>query len=47
VLDLDLAGAAVRARVSDGPVPREGERVTITARPADVHVFDAASGKRL
>ena len=47
VLDLDLAGAAVRARVSDGPVPREGERVTITARPADIHVFDAASGKRL
>jgi ABC-type sugar transport system ATPase subunit len=47
VLDLDVAGAAVRARVSDGAVPREGDNVTITARPEDVHLFDAATRKRL
>jgi len=47
VVDLDVAGHSVRARVSDGPVPREGETVSIMARPEDIHVFDAASRKRL
>jgi ABC-type sugar transport system ATPase subunit len=47
VLDLAAAGHAVRARVGDGRVPREGETVFLTARPDDVHLFDAASGKRL
>jgi ABC-type sugar transport system ATPase subunit len=47
VLDLDLVGAAVRARVSDGAVPRDGDRVAITVRREDVHVFDAATRKRL
>jgi ABC-type sugar transport system ATPase subunit len=47
VLDLDLNGTPIRARVSDGAVPREGDVVSITARPQDVHVFDAATRKRL
>ena len=47
VIDLDVAGHSVRARVSDGPVPREGETVAIMARPEDIHLFDAASRKRL
>jgi ABC-type sugar transport system ATPase subunit len=47
VLDLDLSGTPIRARVSDGPVPREGDVVSITARRQDVHVFDAATRKRL
>ena len=47
VLDLDLGGAAIRARVSDGPVPREGEMVGVAARPEDIHVFDAGTGQRL
>ncbi len=47
VLDLDLAGTPLRARVSDGAVPREGEIVHLTARPGDIHVFDADSGWRL
>jgi ABC-type sugar transport system ATPase subunit len=47
VLDLDCAGTSIRARVSDGPVPGEGETIFVTARPEDIHLFDAASRKRL
>ena len=47
VLDLSLSGATVRARISDGAVPREGESVFVTARPDDIHLFDAATRKRL
>jgi ABC-type sugar transport system ATPase subunit len=47
VLDLVFAGRPIRARVGDGRVPREGERVFIGARPEDIHLFDAASRKRL
>jgi ABC-type sugar transport system ATPase subunit len=47
VLDLVVAGRALRARVGDGAVPSEGETVSITARPDDIHLFDAASRERL
>jgi ABC-type sugar transport system ATPase subunit len=47
VLDLDCAGTSIRARVSDGPVPGEGETIFVAARPEDIHLFDAASRKRL
>lgn len=47
VLDLDLAGTPFRARVTDGAIPREGDLIRITARPGDIHLFDAASGSRL
>jgi ABC-type sugar transport system ATPase subunit len=47
VLDLDLGGTAIRARVGDGAMPREGDMIRIMARPQDIHLFDAATGLRL
>ncbi|WP_407530962.1 ABC transporter ATP-binding protein [Methylobacterium oryzisoli] len=47
LLDLDCGGTPMRARVSDGPIPAEGETVAITARPRDIHLFDAATRQRL
>ena len=47
ILDLDCRGTAIRARVSDGDVPREGAALSITAAPADIHLFDAATRRRL
>jgi ABC-type sugar transport system ATPase subunit len=47
VLDLDVAGMPLRARVTQGAVPQEGDTIGVTARPEDIHVFDAASGTRL
>ena len=47
VIDLDCAGTVVRARISDGDIPREGDAVAITARPQDIHLFDAATRERL
>jgi ABC-type sugar transport system ATPase subunit len=47
VLDLAVAEHALRARVSDGRVPREGQTVFVTVEPEDIHLFDAMSGKRL
>ena len=47
VIDLDVNGVAMRARVGDGPVPQEGETVAVTARPRDIHLFDAATRQRL
>jgi ABC-type sugar transport system ATPase subunit len=48
VLDLDLdGGIPMRARVTNGAVPREGALIHVTARPEDIHVFDAATGERL
>jgi hypothetical protein len=37
----------MRARVTNGAVPREGALIHVTARPEDIHVFDAATGERL
>jgi ABC-type sugar transport system ATPase subunit len=47
VLDLDVGGTAMRARVTHGAVPREGDTIQVTARAEDIHVFDARSGVRL
>jgi multiple sugar transport system ATP-binding protein/inositol-phosphate transport system ATP-binding protein len=47
ILDLDCAGTMIRARVSDGEVPRERAALSITARPQDIHLFDKATGRRL
>jgi ABC-type sugar transport system ATPase subunit len=47
VLDLTLGGVTVRARIGDGPVPKEGEAVFVTARAEDIHLFDAETRKRL
>jgi ABC-type sugar transport system ATPase subunit len=47
VLDLVVADHAMRARVNDGGVPREGDTVFVTAAAGDIHLFDPASRKRL
>jgi ABC-type sugar transport system ATPase subunit len=47
VLDLDCAGTLIRVRVSDETVPREGDTISITARPQDIHLFDPTTRKRL
>jgi ABC-type sugar transport system ATPase subunit len=47
VLDLDCAGTPIRIRISDDNVPREGDAVSVIARPQDIHLFDPATRKRL
>jgi multiple sugar transport system ATP-binding protein/inositol-phosphate transport system ATP-binding protein len=47
VLDLDCAGTTMRMRVSDGNVPGEGNTISFTARPQDIHLFDPATRMRL
>jgi ABC-type sugar transport system ATPase subunit len=47
VLDLDCVGTLIRVRVSDENVPREGDTISITARPQDIHLFDPTTRKRL
>jgi ABC-type sugar transport system ATPase subunit len=47
VLDLDCAGTLIRVRVNDENVPREGDTISITARPQDIHLFDPTTRKRL
>jgi ABC-type sugar transport system ATPase subunit len=47
ILDLDCGGTPIRARVSDGDIPREGQTIAITARPQDIHLFDATTRRRL
>jgi multiple sugar transport system ATP-binding protein/inositol-phosphate transport system ATP-binding protein len=47
ILDLDCGGTSIRARVSDGDVPREGAALSITARPQDIHLFDKTTRRRL
>jgi hypothetical protein len=34
-------------RVSDGNIPGEGETISITARPQDIHLFDPTTRMRL
>ena len=47
VLDLDCAGTAMRVRVNHEDVPREGDIISVTARPQDIHLFDPVTRKRL
>ncbi|MET4117800.1 ABC-type sugar transport system ATPase subunit [Bradyrhizobium sp. JR4.1] len=47
VLDLDCAGTMIRMRVSDGNIPGEGDTISITARPQDIHLFDPTTRMRL
>ena len=46
IVELDCAGTSIRARVSDGDVPREGAALSIAAR-ARTSLFDANTGRRL
>jgi ABC-type sugar transport system ATPase subunit len=47
ILDLDCGGTFIRARVSDGDIPREGAVLSVTARAKDIHLFDKATRRRL
>jgi ABC-type sugar transport system ATPase subunit len=47
VLDLDCAGTLIRVRISDENIPREGDTISIIARPQDIHLFDPTTRKRL
>jgi ABC-type sugar transport system ATPase subunit len=47
VLDLDCAGTLIRVRVSTENIPREGDAISVTARPEDIHLFDPTTRKRL
>ena len=47
VLDLDCAGTAMRVRVNHEDVPREGDMISVTARPQDIHLFDPVTRRRL
>jgi ABC-type sugar transport system ATPase subunit len=47
ILDLNCGGTFIRARVSDGDVPREGATISVTARTQDIHLFDKATRRRL
>jgi multiple sugar transport system ATP-binding protein/inositol-phosphate transport system ATP-binding protein len=47
ILDLDCKGIFIRARVSDGDIPREGAALSITARAQDIHLFDKTTRRRL
>ncbi|MCK1739555.1 ABC transporter ATP-binding protein [Bradyrhizobium sp. 139] len=47
VLDLDCAGTMIRMRVADGNIPGEGDTISITARPQDIHLFDPTTRMRL
>ncbi|WFU18713.1 ABC transporter ATP-binding protein [Bradyrhizobium sp. CB3481] len=47
VLDVDCAGTLMRVRANHEDVPREGDVITVAARPHDIHLFDPETGKRL
>lgn len=47
IVDAVAAGQVVRIRVSDEQTPREGDTIFLTARPDDIHLFDAVSRQRL
>jgi multiple sugar transport system ATP-binding protein len=47
VLDLDCAGTVIRVRVNHDDIPREGDMISVTARPNDIHLFDPETRKRL
>ena len=47
VIDLDVQGQRMRARVGDQDIPGEGDQVFISARAEDIHLFDAVTRKRL
>src|SRR5437868_1575176 len=47
VLDLDCQGILMRVRVNHDDIPREGDVISVTARPQDIHLFDPETRKRL
>jgi ABC-type sugar transport system ATPase subunit len=47
VLDVDCAGTLMRVRINHEDMPREGDIISVTARPQDIHLFDPETRKRL
>jgi len=47
LVSLDIAGTAVIARLPPRLIRHAGEAVSLAAAPGNLHVFDAASGRRL
>ena len=47
VLDLDCSGTPIRIRIGDDAIPREGDTISVSARPRDIHLFDPATRARL
>ncbi len=47
IIDLQMAGHGMRARIDNTRLPTEGETVGVSAKPEDVHLFDAVSRQRL
>jgi ABC-type sugar transport system ATPase subunit len=47
LIDLNYAGSTLRARTSTEAAIREGDAVFFTARPDQVHLFDADTHVRL
>ena len=47
VLDLDCSGTSIRIRIGDDAIPKEGDTISISARPRDIHLFDPATRARL
>jgi ABC-type sugar transport system ATPase subunit len=47
IIDMNIEGTRLRARVGEDSIPREGDIVHVAARAEDIHLFDAATRKRL
>ena len=47
IVDLDLGGTMVRAKLAQKIRLAEGARVNLRFEPADVHLFDAETRKRI
>ena len=47
LLDLACGDVSMRMRLGDSAPPREGDMISITARPQDIHLFDPATKMRL
>jgi ABC-type sugar transport system ATPase subunit len=47
VLDLDCSGTPIRIRIGDDAIPQEGDTISISAQPRDIHLFDPATRRRL
>jgi ABC-type sugar transport system ATPase subunit len=47
LLDLEVGGIRMRARVRDGTPPREGDVIHVAAQEKDLHLFDRATGARI
>ena len=47
ILDMSMGGTPLRARYDRMPLPREGEQMAVTVGPADIHLFDPVSRRRI